>query len=270
MTPVRGGEYPKFMSTADRTASKFCPYCGRPRKPEGRFCVSCGKEFRNRPSQARPRARRVRPGVIIILAALIVLVLAATSDFLRNFIPAQLGSTRAQYRLGAAYKRGSLVGQSFPRAAKWFGAAADAGLPAAQFEYGILLYYGLGVEQDSSLAFTYLRKAAEADVPEAQFYLGSLSRDSGNVDDAQEWLRRAAAQRYAPAEFCLANEYIAGGPFWEDYVAADVLLEDLIARGFTDAEKPRAYLRDSLMTAEQRAEADTWERDNKARDSRFP
>ena len=260
------------MSTADQTASKFCPYCGRPRKPEARFCASCGKEFRARQARAQRPARRVSPRLIMVSAGIIVLVWAAASDFRRNFIPAQLGSTRAQYRLGAAYKSGSSVSQSLTRAAKWFKSAADAGLPAAQYEYGILLYYGLGVEQDSTPAFGYLRKAAEADVSEAQFFLGSLKLDSGNVDEAEEWLRRAAGRRYAPAEFCLANEYIAGERFGEDYIAADILLKDLIARGFAAAEKPRAYLRNSLMTGDERAEADAWEKQYEARskDSRFP
>lgn len=250
-------------------------------------------------------------------------------EFYRNYLLATLGNTRARYVMGAYYKSGERVPQSYQEAAKWFKRAADAGHPESQFEYSVLRLYGNGVEKDEADALVYLEKAASNEIVEAQFLaggllLGGLSEDpvvelrsqapgrvtriyrsvrevvragealiavdsagtesnitapqhgtiievgvetgeavtiytplcrlrprSASRQQGEFWLIRAAQNRYAPAEYYLANLYMAGDMLPKDHVKAWVLLNDLAERGSEDAMEQRDRLETTILTPEE-------------------
>jgi len=203
---------------------------------------------------------------LVFLAAVggIALPWAMSNEFRRSYLPAQLGWPKAQYIVGAAYKAGDSVTQDYTQAAKWFRRAAQSNMPEAQFEFGVLRLNGLGIEPNRDEALGYLRKAAEAGIVEAQFLAATVLLDEADhsdmaIHEADRWLRLAAGSRYAPAQFCLANEYIAGTRLGEDYVAADILLNDLVGRDFKPAQPVLEHLRDSLMSEDQKTAAQAWE-----------
>ena len=70
---------------------------------------------------------------------------------------------------------------------------------------------GAAIDQDVDRALAAARAQAAAGDAVAQFSLGSLLY-SGAADTAQaiDWLRKAAAQRYAPAEYHLGQLYDFG------------------------------------------------------------
>jgi hypothetical protein len=200
--------------------------------------------------------------VAVVVVGLGIWVLA--SEFRRNYVPALLGRAKSQYLVAAAYKRGQSP-QNYAKAARWFKRAADKGFPEADFEYGVLRLNGLGIEQDREEALDYLSKAADSDILEAQFLLGAtLLNDGSDSQRAEQQLRQAAEKRYAPAQYCLANEYIAGARLPQNYVAAYVLLNDLARQTdldnqkFLPAVRLRDYLWDFLMSRQEQAQTQEW------------
>ena len=121
---------------------------------------------------------RVRTAMLAAIA-LTLSICVFSNSFRRNCILAHLGSSRARYFLGAAYKSGTSVSQDYAEAGKWFKLAADAGFAPAQFEYGVLQVYQIGNDGDQYEGVRYIEKAAEAEVPEAQFLLSRLLLDIG-------------------------------------------------------------------------------------------
>lgn len=180
-----------------------------------------------------------------------------------------LAGAEALYLAGGAYKSGQSVPEDYAQAAACFKKSADGGFVPAAYEYGLLRLYGLGVAKDRDEALSYLRRSAAGDMPEAQFLLGGqLLYETGpagrlvgawttdaqgnavfvraannDLEEAERWLRAAAQFHYAPAEWCLANEYISGKRLPENRAAAEVLLEDLSQAGFEPARTALAKLR---------------------------
>jgi TPR repeat protein len=160
------------------------------------------------------------------------------SGFWWNYGLAHLGFSKAQYVVGADYKRGHPIAQDYGKAALWFKRSADHGFGGAEFEYGVLRLDGLGVPADRGEAMAYLERAANQGIAGAQFMLGGLSFEdpSKNLPAGEKWLVLAAKQRFAPAEYYLANKYIEGTDLPENYRTAYLLLADLKKRGFDGAD----------------------------------
>ncbi len=75
-------------------------------------------------------------------------------------MPAEKGSTYAQYLLGYLYEDGKGVAADPAQALKWYGLAAEKGEPRAQSHLGWMLWEGRGVPQDAVQAYMWSNLAA--------------------------------------------------------------------------------------------------------------
>jgi TPR repeat protein len=93
---------------------------------------------------------------------------------------AELGDSRAQYELGMAYERGTILKRDLQQAALWFEKAAEQGEMEAQFALGVLnaTAFGKGLEnatdEQRKLAIAWLSKASAQGNQEAKTYLDLL------------------------------------------------------------------------------------------------
>ncbi len=92
---------------------------------------------------------------------------------------------------------------------------AEKGDAWSQCELGCRLFLGgLGAEKSPAEAVKWLRKAAEQDFAAAQYSLGLLYADGEGVakDEAEavKWYRKAAEQNFAEAQFNLGFRYYTG------------------------------------------------------------
>ncbi len=105
---------------------------------------------------------------------------------------------------------------------KWLVLAAETGLPCAQYQMGIT-YGEPGVKQDYSISSNWLRKAADQEHAAAQFMLAGLYINGFGVrkdrEAAVKWLRKSAAQGYERAIITLKN--IPEGRTSSQYGASD-------------------------------------------------
>ncbi len=81
---------------------------------------------------------------------------------------------------------------------------------AARAYLGWLVERGLGCTKDNSQARDLYQSAAEGGSRIAQFFLGYMYWRQGNGTECLKWFERAAAQGYAPAEYCLNRVYRSG------------------------------------------------------------
>jgi TPR repeat protein len=136
----------------------------------------------------------------------------ACSDVDRTRLLARLGDAGAQLELAEAYTAGRGVAPDPVEAARWYRAAAKAGMPEAQLALARLLAAQEGGERAEAVA--WLRRAAELGLPEAQFELGrAYARGEGVAADpaeAAKWYRAAAEQGHAPAQYEAAVAYEVG------------------------------------------------------------
>ncbi len=119
-----------------------------------------------------------------------------TDNFIDElFVAAKKGDLEAQYALGALYRDGLEVEQSYEKAFGWFEKAASLDYSLAQFSLGLLYDNGQGVEQNYETAFHWYEKAAKQGHPEAQYYLGLMYRDGHGVEEnhlkAMQWFDKA-------------------------------------------------------------------------------
>jgi hypothetical protein len=81
-----------------------------------------------------------------------------------------------------------------------------------------MYHYGLGVKEDDMVAYGWIRKAAEQASAEAQFHLGNMyvygfGIPKGETDpDLQgvQWYFKAALQGHAEAQYNLGLMFLAG------------------------------------------------------------
>jgi len=98
---------------------------------------------------------------------------------------------------------------------------AAAGDTIAQFSLGALLYYG---SEDTAQAIDWIRRAAEQQFAPAEFQMGQVY-DFGfgaaqSDRQALEWYRRAAGHDSAPAQRSLGEAYLKGRGVAADLVEA--------------------------------------------------
>ena len=129
---------------------------------------------------------------------------------------ATLGSTDAQYLMGAAYRLGDGVPQDTEMSLAWYRKAAAKHHPTALFD--LALHYRAEKTNLASLtlANSYMALAAQAGYREAQIQ-SALSCFRGDVapqdcEAGRRWLAMAAENGWAPAEFSLYQQYYYGLP----------------------------------------------------------
>ncbi len=113
----------------------------------------------------------------------------------------------SQILLGLSFVDGLGVPTDASAAADWFRRAADQGSADGQFLLAGLYRRGSGVAEDPDRARALYLAAAQQGHPGAQYNLAVLllAGDETARSDAQDWLRRAAANGFAPAEDALGR-----------------------------------------------------------------
>ena len=205
---------------------------------------------------------------------------------------AEQGNSDAQYELGISYSSGEVIPTDNQLAVHWIIQAAEKGHVRAQAEMGFRYALGnaedvniTGVLQDSHQAVYWLRKAAKQGNVDAQFALGVFLTGSKLVTMAQfiahpwrkvlegdipsdyiravYWLRKAAEQGNANAQFELGGMYLKGLGVIENEIQAYAWLSLASMQG-DKAHGLRDDLR-SRLTVEQLAEARALAREFAAR-----
>jgi len=162
------------------------------------------------------------------LATLSRLEVLTQRDFTELLAKAQSGDKEAQYSLALVYRQNRLVPRDPVEARKWMLASAEQGYVPAQDGIGGIYLGSLGpstVVGDYGEAARWLRLAAMQGDADAQFWLGTnYERGSFGVIDYREalrWLRKAAAQGQPDAQLCLGQMYEYGeGVAESDLIAA--------------------------------------------------
>ena len=117
---------------------------------------------------------------------------------------------------------------------------------------------GQGVPQNYSRAREWLRKAADQGFANAQFCLGSLYYvGQGGPSDygtAFEWFRKVADQGIAIAQYDLGAMYLAGQGVPQNYALSHMWFHLAASQGDADAAKARDMVA-AKMTPDQIAEA---------------
>ena len=205
---------------------------------------------------------------------------------------AKQGDSNAQYELGIYYSSGEVLPTDNQLAVHWILRAAEQGHAEAQTEMGLRYALGdaedvnmAGVLQNSNQAVYWLRKAAKQENVDAQFALGVFLTGSKLVTMAQVivhpwrkalendipsdyingvyWLRKAAEQGNANAQFELGAMYLKGLGVIENEIQAYAWLSLASMQG-DKAHGLRDDLR-SRLTSEQLAEARALARELTAR-----
>jgi TPR repeat protein len=151
-----------------------------------------------------------------------------SDDFNRLLAQAQQGQREAQYLVALVYGGGSLVAPDVEAATSWMLKSAEQEYLPAEAEMGRLCL--AGANEDAPIpqrakAEKWLRLAAAQGDADAQFWLGTAYQRSwfGALDDREAlgWLRRAAAQGLPDAQFSLGQMYEVGeGVLQSDLAAA--------------------------------------------------
>lgn len=137
---------------------------------------------------------------------------------------AMLGSTEAQYAMGAACRIGDGVPKNIENCLAWYQKAAAKNHPAALYDLAVYYLQDKTNRLSRLLAETYMLQAAQRGHREAQFQcaMSSFRGDLGNPDckTAKQWLDQAAENGWPRAEFCLFELYyngISAGPSCSPY-----------------------------------------------------
>ncbi|MDC3124144.1 caspase family protein [Gammaproteobacteria bacterium] len=149
------------------------------------------------------------------------------------------GSGLIKYKLGRCYMLGFGTDVNYELAAKWFEAAAYAGVVQGEydwaFDWAMMLKKGDLVEQDSVAALKWMTKAAHGGLPEAQVWLGlSYSNGEGVIKDeakAIEWYLKAAKQEDDFAQNNLGWAYEHGEGVEIDPIEAVRWYKSAVAQG---------------------------------------
>ncbi len=128
---------------------------------------------------------------------------------------AQSGNPTAEHSLAVVYEEGGAIARDMASARNWMRKSAEQGYAPAQEVMGEMY---IGSIPDYWDAERWLRLAAIQDDADAQFWLGTGYErgDFGAIDyrEALKWLRKAATQGLPDAQFCLGQmcEYGEGVP----------------------------------------------------------
>jgi TPR repeat protein len=148
-------------------------------------------------------------------------------DLKEVFSKAQSGDQEAEYFLALTYEEGHLVPRNFPSARSWMQKSAEQGYVPAEEGMGELILgelKGSDPAPDYANADRWLRLAATQGNADAQFWLGNGYEQNwfGGSDygEAIRWLREAADQGLPDAQFCLGRMYEDGEGIPENFEIA--------------------------------------------------
>jgi hypothetical protein len=105
---------------------------------------------------------------------------------------AEANYPRAQNKMGMIYYTGSGADQDYAEALKWFTKSAKQGYDQAQYMLGKIYSLGRGVEPDTTKAIMWLKKAVAGGHPYPEFLLGKLLYETGDLEQAYEWVKKSA------------------------------------------------------------------------------
>ena len=162
------------------------------------------------------------------LAAFTRVEVLTPGDFIILLSQAKSGDREAQYLLALVYRRGLLVTRDLAVAKSWMLKSAEQGYGPAQGGMAEMYLPNLCEDvpnPDYREAEGWLRLAAAQGDADAQFWLGTGYEQSwfGAADylEALKWLRKAAQQGHPDAQFCLGQMYEDGeGVPANDVIAA--------------------------------------------------
>lgn len=139
------------------------------------------------------------------------------TDFTKVVSEAQSGHREPQYLTALVYEYGRLVARDFAVARSWMLKSAEQGYVPAQDGMGEMYLNNVrdnGPIPDYGEAERWLRLAATQDDANAQFWLGAGYERGyfGAIDyrEALKWLRKAAGQGLPDAQFCIGQMYQEG------------------------------------------------------------
>ena len=153
---------------------------------------------------------------------------------------AEQGVPAAQYTLGQMYRRGRGFILSLPEALPWLQQAAEAGYPPAQIAVGEMYEAGEGVTQDLDVAAQWFQKAADSGSAQGQLHLGVhyIRIDPGrDFAKAATWLKLAAQQEEAEAQYFLARLFLDGNGVEQDRAEAMVWFYRAGAQGHAPSQR---------------------------------
>jgi uncharacterized protein len=152
-----------------------------------------------------------------LLATAARLEALSLSDFTEVVSEAQSGHPEAQYLMALFYEEGRFVPRDFAVARNWMLKSAEQGYLPAQDGMGEMYLNNIthnGPITDYGEPERWLRLAATQGDADAQFWLGTGYERGyfGAIDyrEAIKWLRKAAAQGLPNAQFCLGQMYEDG------------------------------------------------------------
>lgn len=131
---------------------------------------------------------------------------------------AQDGQMEAQFNLAMLYQSENKLSE----AAKWYQLSAEQGFTKAQINLALMYQQGKGVSKNNQQMLYWMKKAADAGDPLGQLNMAEYTLAGidkllpKNKQQAEEWLVKAAAQRFQPAELVLAYWYEKGIAATED------------------------------------------------------
>ena len=161
-------------------------------------------------------------------------------------------------RAAAPQARREWIEEAIPQAIASLTVAAVRGDVGAQCDLGIIYAGGRGVAADNMQARTWLRRAAEQGHAEAQYYLGSTS-DDDEQEEAVEWLRQAGEQGHVDAQFALAWKYRGTDGARPDAECAVTWFRRAAERGHADAQRLLGgHYADGYGVAQDDTEAVGW------------
>lgn len=105
---------------------------------------------------------------------------------------ASAGFPQAQNKMGMVYYTGSGAEQDYEKALSWFTKSARNGYDQAQYMLGKVYSLGRGVEPDTAKAIKWLKKGVKGGHPYPEFLLGKLLYETGNTEEAYEWVKKSA------------------------------------------------------------------------------
>ncbi len=121
-------------------------------------------------------------------------------EFKNKLNTAENGDITSQFNVGQMYDGGDGVKQDYSKAAYWYQKAAEAGHTESQKSLGKMFYGGEGVEKNLGKAMYWWEQAAKNGDMESQHYLGIQYIQMNDIDNAQYWERKAAAQGHEGAK----------------------------------------------------------------------
>lgn len=153
---------------------------------------------------------------------------------------AEQGEPAAQYTLGQMYRRGLGFILSLPEALPWLQQAAAARYPLALIALGQMYESGEGVTQDLAAARQWFQQAADTGNAQGQLQLGVhyiRIEEGRDFAQAAAWLRLAAQQNEAEAQYFLARLLLDGRGVEPDRAEAMVLFFRASAQNHAPAQR---------------------------------